>query len=89
MALFVGKLGLFMGLVNSMLFPLALAFVIASIISAGYYLRVIVSMFLEEGEKKYPPAKVSGGEALTLMVCSLFMLLLGIFPHLFYDLIKF
>lgn len=89
MALFVGKLGLFMGLVNSMLFPLALAFVVASIISAGYYLRVIVSMFLEEGEKKYPPAKVSGGEALTLMVCSLFMLLLGIFPHLFYDLIKF
>ncbi|MFN3947816.1 MAG: NADH-quinone oxidoreductase subunit N [Aquificaceae bacterium] len=88
MALFVGKLTLFMGLVNSQLLFLALAFVIASIISAGYYLRVVVSMFLEEGERKYPHTKVSGGEALTLFLCSIFMLLLGIFPHLFYDLIK-
>ncbi|MFN3976025.1 MAG: NADH-quinone oxidoreductase subunit N [Aquificaceae bacterium] len=88
MALFVGKLTLFMGLVNSKLLPLAFAFVIASIISAGYYLRVVVSMFLEEGERKYPPAKVSGGEALTLLICSLFTLLFGILPHLFYDLIR-
>ncbi len=88
MALFVGKLGLFMGLVNTLLLPLALAFVVASIISAGYYLRVIVSMFLEEGEKRFPPTKVSGGEALTLLLCSLFVVLLGIFPHLLYDLIR-
>ncbi|MDW8066509.1 MAG: NADH-quinone oxidoreductase subunit N [Aquificaceae bacterium] len=88
MALFVGKLGLFMGLVNSFLLPLALAFVIASIVSAGYYLRVIVSMFLEEGEKRYPPTRVSGGEALTILLCSLIILILGIFPHLLYDLIE-
>ncbi|MFN3599173.1 MAG: NADH-quinone oxidoreductase subunit N [Aquificaceae bacterium] len=88
MALFVGKLTLFMGLINSQFLLLALAFVIASIISVGYYLRVVVSMFLEEGERRYPPAKVSGGEALTLFLCSLLTLLLGIFPHLFYDLIK-
>ncbi len=88
MALFVGKLTLFMGLVNSNLLPLALAFAVASIISAGYYLRVVVAMFLEEGEKKFPPARISGGETLVLVVCSLFMILLGIFPHIFYDLIK-
>lgn len=88
MALFVGKLGLFMGLVDSLLLPLALAFALASILSAGYYLRVIVSMFLEESDRKFPPAKVSGGEALTLFLCALLVLLLGIFPHLLYDLIK-
>ncbi|MFN7065833.1 MAG: proton-conducting transporter membrane subunit, partial [Aquificaceae bacterium] len=88
MALFVGKLTLFIGLVNSMLIPLALALVIASILSAGYYLRVVVSMFLEEGERKFPPTTLSGGEALTLTLCSLLMLLLGLFPHLFYNLIK-
>ncbi|MEN3028003.1 MAG: NADH-quinone oxidoreductase subunit N [Aquificaceae bacterium] len=88
MALFVGKLGLFMGLAETLLFPLALAFVLASILSAGYYLRVIVLMFLEEGEKRFPPARVSGGEALTLLFCSLLVLLLGIFPHLLYDLIR-
>ncbi len=88
MALFVGKLTLFMGLVHNMLLPLAIALVLASIISAGYYLRVVVSLFLQEGEKRFPPAKVSGGEALTLLLCSLLVLLLGIFPNLLYDLIK-
>lgn len=88
MALFIGKLGLFIGLVNTMLLPLALALVLASIVSAGYYLRVVVSMFLEEGEKRFPSVKVSGGEALVLLVCSLLIILLGIFPHLFYDLIS-
>ncbi|MEJ5339072.1 MAG: NADH-quinone oxidoreductase subunit N [Aquificaceae bacterium] len=89
MALFVGKLGLFIGLVNTMLFPLAFALVLASIISAGYYLRVIVSMFLEKDEKRFPPARVSGGEAFTLLLCSILVVLLGIFPHLLYDLIGF
>ncbi len=88
MALFVGKLTLFMGLVNNMLLPLAIALVLASILSAGYYLRVVVSLFLQEGEKRFPLAKVSGGEALTLLLCSLLMVLLGIFPNLLYDLIK-
>ncbi|MCX8164914.1 MAG: NADH-quinone oxidoreductase subunit N [Aquificaceae bacterium] len=88
MALFVGKLTLFMGLVNSMLFPLALFLVVASILSAGYYLRVLVSLFLEEGEKKYAPTRVSGGEAFALLLCSILVLLLGIFPHLLLDLIR-
>ncbi len=89
MALFVGKLTLFMGLVNATLLPLALAFAVASLISAGYYLRVLVAVFLEEGERKYTPAKVSGGEAFTVLLCSLLVLLLGLFPNLLYDLIKF
>ncbi|MDW8096199.1 MAG: NADH-quinone oxidoreductase subunit N [Aquificaceae bacterium] len=88
MALFVGKLALFMGLVKAMLVPLALAFVVASIVSAGYYLRVIVSMFLEEGEKRFAPVRVSSGEALALLVCSILVLVLGLFPHLFYDLVS-
>ncbi len=88
MALFVGKLTLFMGLVHNMLLPLAIALVLASILSAGYYLRVVVSLFLQEGEKRFPPTKVSGGEALTLLLCSLLVVLLGIFPNLLYDLIK-
>ncbi len=88
MALFVGKLTLFMGLVHTMLFPLALALLVASSISAGYYLRVIVYLFLEEGEKRFLPAKVSGGEAFTLLVCFLLVVLLGIFPNILYDLIR-
>jgi len=84
MALFVGKLGIFMGLVKENLMPLAVAFLVASLVSSGYYLRVIVAMFLEEGEQRFRPAKVSGGEAFVLLFCSLLVVLLGLFPQLVY-----
>ncbi len=88
MALFVGKLGILMGLVQSNLTPLAIAFVIASIISAGYYLKVIVYMFLEEGERKFTPAKASAGESIAILVSALAVILLGIFPNIVLSLLK-
>jgi NADH-quinone oxidoreductase subunit N len=88
MALFVGKLGIFLGLVNSGLFPLALAFVVGSLLSVGYYLRVVVAMFLEEGQRKFEPAKTSSGEAVTLLLCSLGVILFGLFPQLIYNLLS-
>ena len=88
MALFVGKLGIFMGLIKEGLMPLAIAFVVASLISAGYYLRVVVAMFLEDGEQKFKPAKVSGGEAFVLLLCSLLVVLFGLFPQLVYAFLR-
>jgi NADH-quinone oxidoreductase subunit N len=88
MALFVGKLGMFMGLVKAGLGFLALAFVVASIISAGYYLKLISVMFLEEGEVRFRGGSLSAGESFTLLVCLIFILLLGLFPQLLYTYIK-
>lgn len=88
MALFVGKLGIFMGLVESKLLPLAIAFVIASIVSAGYYLKVIVYMFLQEGERKFLPSKVSTGESLALLFSTLAVILLGLFPNIVMSFLK-
>jgi NADH-quinone oxidoreductase subunit N len=88
MALFVGKLGMFMGLVKAGLGLLALAFVVASIISAGYYLKLMSVMFLEEGEVKFRGSSLSAGESFTLLVCLIFILLLGLFPQLLYTYIK-
>jgi NADH-quinone oxidoreductase subunit N len=88
MALFVGKLGMFMGLVKAGLGLLALAFVVASVISAGYYLRLMSVMFLEEGEARFRGSSLSAGESFTLLVCLVFILLLGLFPQLLYTYIK-
>ncbi|ADC89851.1 proton-translocating NADH-quinone oxidoreductase, chain N [Thermocrinis albus DSM 14484] len=87
MALFVGKLALFMGLWGKGFSLLALAFAVASVISAGYYLRVIVHMFMEEGGRKSLP-HVSAGEAFTLLVCGLSVLYLGLFPQTLFSFIQ-
>ncbi len=88
MALFVGKLSMFMGLVKAGLGLLALAFVVASIISAGYYLKLMSVMFLEEGEVRFRGSSLSAGESFTLLVCLIFIFLLGLFPQLLYTYIK-
>ena len=88
MALFVGKLNLFLGLVHAKLVLLAFAFVVASIISAGYYLKVISYIFLEEGERKYKKVSFSAGESLTLLVCFVLVILFGLFPHLLSNFIR-
>ncbi len=80
MAIFVGKLGIFMGLVKNELFLYAILFVLASVISAGYYLKVIVYMFLHEKERDWGSTSVSAGESLALLVAGVFVLFLGIFP---------
>lgn len=87
MAIFVGKLGIFMGLVKGELFIPAVLFVIASIISAGYYLKVIVYMFLYEKERDWGETKTSAGESFALLVSTLAVLFFGIFPNTLMDLL--
>jgi len=85
MAVFVGKLGIFMGLLKNDLLPLAVLFVLASVISAGYYLKVIVYMFLYEREKGTGAVGLSAGESFTLMVSCAGVLVLGLFPGILID----
>jgi NADH-quinone oxidoreductase subunit N len=80
MAVFVGKLGIFMGLVRSQEVFLALLFALASVVAAGYYLKVIVYMFLFSKERGSGGVSVSAGESLTLLVTSAGTILLGLFP---------
>ncbi|WP_457599897.1 NADH-quinone oxidoreductase subunit N [Hydrogenivirga sp.] len=80
MAIFVGKLGIFMGLVKNELFVFALLFVLASLISAGYYLKVIVYMFLYEKERDWGATAVSAGESFALLVSTVAVFFFGLFP---------
>lgn len=80
MAVFVGKLGIFMGLVRSGEMLLAILFALASLIAAGYYIKVIVYMFLYERERGFGGVRVSAGESLTLVVTCVGTVALGLFP---------
>ncbi len=87
MAIFVGKLGIFMGLVKADLFILGILFVIGSLISAGYYLKVIVYMFLYGKERDLGQTSVSAGESFALAVSTVGIFILGIFPSLLINLL--
>jgi NADH-quinone oxidoreductase subunit N len=75
---FIAKYKVFAAAVSSGMAWLAIVGVLASAVSAYYYLRVIVAMFMQE---KNQPLKLSmTASALTLAVVALAVLLLGIFP---------
>jgi len=59
---------------------LALVGVVMSVVSAYYYLRVVVAMYMREpvGEDDWSP--VSPAAAFALAVCAAFTLVLGIWP---------
>ncbi len=74
---FVGKYFVFNAAINSQLWGLVLIAVLTSVVSAFYYLRVIVKMYLEPGEADAGlPFPLSGAIA----VCAAGTLLLGVLP---------
>ncbi|WP_457639891.1 NADH-quinone oxidoreductase subunit N [Persephonella sp.] len=81
---FFGKLGVFVALIGSDVWWLAVVLVVMSIISAGYYLRVVIYMYMHEPVSK-ARFNFSMGEAFTLAFMAVFVLILGIYPTVFWD----
>jgi NADH-quinone oxidoreductase subunit N len=77
---FVGKFYLFNAAVASGWVVLALVGVLTSVVSAYYYLRIVVAMYMEEpvGEDRW--AKVSPSAVLALALSAGVTLLFGIWP---------
>jgi NADH-quinone oxidoreductase subunit N len=77
---FVGKFYLFSAAVNAGYVGLALVGVLASVISAYYYLRVVVAMYMREplGDDTWSP--VGALPAAALGASSLVVLFLGVYP---------
>jgi NADH-quinone oxidoreductase subunit N len=77
---FVGKFYLFSAAVNAGYVGLALVGVLASVISAYYYLRVVVAMYMRDpvGEDSWSP--VGALPATALAASSLVVLFLGVYP---------
>jgi NADH-quinone oxidoreductase subunit N len=76
---FVGKWFVFLAALNSGLGLLALIGVLTSVISAYYYLRVIVKMWLETGEAD---AKLPTPLSSAVALCAVGTLVIGILPYL-------
>ncbi len=74
---FVGKFFIFRSVIDAGLIGLALVGVITSLISAYYYLRVVVVMYMRDGE---PEIRSEGWLNATLWVTALGTFILGILP---------
>jgi len=77
---FVGKFYLFNAAVASGWVVLALVGVLTSVVSAYYYLRIVVAMYMEEPVGEDPWAAVSPAAALALALSAGVTLLFGLWP---------
>jgi NADH-quinone oxidoreductase subunit N len=78
---FVGKFFVFSATVEAGLIPLAIIGVLTSVASAYYYVRVIINMYLKDGEPKHVE-ETTPALTLGLYVAFVGTLILGIFPFL-------
>ena len=87
-ATFVGKLGIFLGLINSNAWFFAILFIIGSVIAAGYYLRIVVYMFFKESsyeeDVKLP---LSIFDRLGISIFLFVVFFFGIFPNVLFNLL--
>lgn len=85
---FVGKLLVLMSLSFEKLWWLAFVVIISTAISTGYYIRLVVLMYMKEKSKDVVISRVSPGEKLSLAVLTFASVLLGALPSLIWFLIK-
>ncbi len=78
---FAGKYFLFESAVQSGLVWLAIIGALTSVVSAGYYLRVVVVMFMREPSADTPPLSVAGpARAAAIVATSIFTIIVGVLP---------
>ncbi|MCS7062151.1 MAG: NADH-quinone oxidoreductase subunit N, partial [Anaerolineae bacterium] len=78
---FAGKYFLFEAAVQAGLVWLAVIGALTSVVSAGYYLRVVVVMFMREPDGQVPPMSETGaGRATAIATATALTILIGILP---------
>jgi NADH-quinone oxidoreductase subunit N len=75
---FIAKFGVIRAAVSVESYPLAIIAMVAAVVAAYLYLRIMVSMWLESSEVQRRSS--SSALSLTIGVCSLAALAIGIFP---------
>jgi NADH-quinone oxidoreductase subunit N len=81
---FLGKYFVFSVLIDAELYAVAVIGVLLTLIAFGYYLRVIVAMYMEPALEGAEPSRARCVEAgIATAVCALLVLLLGLLPGLF------
>lgn len=77
---FTGKFYVFGAAVQSGFIWLAVIGVLNSVVSAYYYVRVIVTMYMYDGEKQIEPLSTRPALASAIVVAALATILIGVFP---------
>ena len=77
---FTGKFYVFGAAVQSGFIWLAVIGVLNSVVSAYYYIRVIVTMYMYDGEKQIVPLSLRPALASAIVVAALATILIGVFP---------
>jgi NADH-quinone oxidoreductase subunit N len=84
---FMAKFYVFSSAVNSGFIWLVLIGVLNSLISVYFYLRVVVLMYMHKSEVA-AELKVPVGINLALLICSFFVIFIGIFPQIWLNLVS-
>ncbi|MBC8647635.1 MAG: NADH-quinone oxidoreductase subunit N, partial [Thermoanaerobaculia bacterium] len=82
---FIGKFFLFQSAVNEGFYALAIIGVVNSLVSIGYYLKVVYMLYMREPLEEEPPPVLAPADRLVLTLCAAGILLLGIFPAPLWD----
>ena len=77
---FTGKFYVFSTAVEAGYIGLAIIGVLNSAVSAYYYIRVIVTMYVEEGDTAFEIAALRPALSAAIIIAALSTVLLGIFP---------
>jgi NADH-quinone oxidoreductase subunit N len=76
---FFGKYYVFLAAVKANMVWLAIVGVLTSVVSAYYYLRIVVLMYFHDGDADIP-VKPTMSTIIVIVLCAVFVLLLGLFP---------
>ena len=77
---FTGKFYIFSAAVNAGYIGLAIIGVLNSVVSAYYYIRVVVNMYMYEGEKTIDLLSARPALAVAIILAALGTVLMGVFP---------
>jgi len=86
---FMGKFYIFKAAIGSDLIVLTVIAVLNSMVSAFYYLKIIVAMYMsEDSAKSAPELSKSMAIGVAVAICLLFVFVLGVYPGLLLDAAK-
>jgi NADH-quinone oxidoreductase subunit N len=81
---FLGKYLVFSVAVRAEMIPAAIVGVLLSVVALGYYLRIVVAMYMQpESDERPVPAESRALPAAMALVCALMVLVLGVLPGWF------
>ena len=77
---FIGKFFVFKAALEAGLYALALIGILNSLVSVGYYLKVVYILYMRDPVDADPPPALAPADRLALALCAVGIFALGIFP---------